>query len=163
MGFLCRNADRATVRVATEQRTLGSAQDFDTLGIDQVEDAADRPRNINLIDVQADAGFGRRQEFFLPDAANIDGRRVAGAAEARVILKGQVRHERGNLRDIRHAPVFEPVAGIGRDGDRRILQAFFGLARRHGHFVNGNAFSRTIVGCKTGCCTEQANTCNGTP
>ncbi len=82
-----RDADRTTVGVTAKQRALRSAQHFNTFDIDQVEDTANRARNINTVDIQTDTGFGRRQKFFLPDTANIDGRRIAGTTEARIVLK----------------------------------------------------------------------------
>src|SRR3546814_135743 len=66
------DADRAADRVAAEKRSLRTAQNFDAIDVHQVEQPADRPRDIDAVEIKADARFGEGRKILLPDAADID-------------------------------------------------------------------------------------------
>ncbi len=126
---------RATDRAASVQSALRSAIDFHPLEVQQVELRGHRRREVNVIDINADAGLEREVEIVLADAANECG---LGIAECR--LRGPetgVRHGVSDIRRGDEAAQFDVVRRDGRDGYRGLLQTLLAVAGRDHHFLEG--------------------------
>ena len=131
LGFACCNGDSTPNGVATKQGALRSAEHFKALYIDNVEDRADGSGNVDAINIEADTGLGRGQEFFLAHTAEIDCRRVGGAAKARIVVQRQAGNKTLDLIEAIDAAVVEGLAGKCRYRDRRVLEAFLNTACAH--------------------------------
>src|SRR3546814_2855844 len=62
--------DGAAKAVAAEQRALRATQHLDRFQVDEVEHAADAARDIDIVDIEADARLGAERGFGRADAAN---------------------------------------------------------------------------------------------
>ena len=122
------HVDGASGRVLAKQRALRSAQHLDPLDVQQIERGRGGAREVDAVDVQADAlldavvGQAERR----PDATDVD-RRIARVG--RVELHGRQQFLE---------PVDVEVTGIGheraadhRDRDRHFLRDFLGASCRH--------------------------------
>ena len=68
--------DRSANRVLAIERALGTAQDLDAVEVEQIELTAANPRQIDVIDIDADGGIECLQSVGLADAADKDVGRV---------------------------------------------------------------------------------------
>jgi len=98
---------------------LRSAQHFDALRIEQLEDRAGQHAEVNVVDVHADAGLHGEVRICLADAANEDGRHLPEAGSA----AGQrdVRREIRGIVDVGRAARIEHLGVECRDRNRRLL------------------------------------------
>ncbi len=112
--------DRAADGVAPVERALRPAQHLETLDVVDVEHRALRPRDVDVVHVQAHSGLEAPQRVLLPDAADErDERRVRAARD----LQREV--GRGLLQpgDVERAGVVEALRRERGHGDRHVLQA----------------------------------------
>jgi hypothetical protein len=63
--------DRAADGVAAVQRALRAAQHFDALDVEHVEHRALRAIDVDVVDIEADAGLVAPQRILLADAADV--------------------------------------------------------------------------------------------
>ncbi|MNQ79182.1 hypothetical protein D3C85_941160 [compost metagenome] len=128
--------DRAADGVAAVQGALRSAQDFQTLDVEDVQHRALRAGHIDVVDIEADAGLEAPQRILLADAADEAGQGGVGAA------RNLDRGVRGLLLqggDVGGAGLFQTLAADGGDGDRHVLQRFFAAARRDDDVVDAGS------------------------
>jgi hypothetical protein len=125
--------DGAADRVAPRERALRAAQDFHPFDVHEVEQRAGQCRQVDVVDVDADARLDREVGIVLADAADVgdETRRVF------LVLRGQrdVGRLAGNLGDVRLAAPLEHVAGDGGDGQRRVLQVLPAELRGDDHLL----------------------------
>ena len=124
--------DGAADGVAARQRALRTAQDFDALEVEQVEQRAGQRGQVDVVDVQADARFQREVEVGLADAADVGDE--AGAVGLRLRREEDVGRLRGDFVDAGLAARLEHVAGDRGDGERRFLQILAAELRGHDDF-----------------------------
>ena len=92
-GLLREQLDGAADGVASRQRALRAAQDFDAIEIEQIEQRAGQRGQVDVVDVQADARFQREVEIGLADAADVGDE--AGAVRLRLRREEDVGRLRG--------------------------------------------------------------------
>src|SRR5690606_41258536 len=83
---------------------------------------ADAAREIDVVDVNPDAGLEVEREIALTDTADIRGQHRARAAERHGRVDIDVRREIGNLRDLRDRAQIERDAGGDGHRDRHVLR-----------------------------------------
>ena len=123
---------RAANGVPAVERTLRSAQHFDALDIEHVEYAALWAIQIDVIEIDADAGLEATNRILLADAADEGGECRIGAAGN---FERHVRRELSDFGDVGRADVFKLFAREGRDGQRNVLQVLFATLRSHDNDV----------------------------
>ena len=131
------DAERAAHRVAAEDRALRTAQHLDALDVEHFRAEALRATQINPIHVNthhrvaADLAGVRRH-----DAAHADhqGRRAAiGRCHAK--RRNRTAHE---IMNVGQPPRLQILAAQNGDGNRRVLQVFLTLLRRHHNLVQSD-------------------------
>ena len=110
--------DRAGDRVFPIQRALRTTQYLEVLHINYVEQRSLRPRQIDIVDVYADARFESPQRVALTDSADID---VDGAAGRAVGGDLHIRHETVQILKVRHVLCLYGSGAECGDGDRHVL------------------------------------------
>ena len=93
--------DGAADGVLAVERALRSAQHFDARDVVDVEQRALRPGDVDVVDVEADAGIDAPQRIGLADAAHERGERRRLVAS---LIDRQVRHLRLQLGDVGRRP-----------------------------------------------------------
>ncbi len=112
--------DRAADGVAAIEGALRSAQNLQSLDIENIQHRTLRTGHIDVVNIEADAGLEAPQGVLLADAADEAGQGRVGAA------RDLDRGVRGLLLqggDVGGAGLFEALAVDGGDGDRHVLQA----------------------------------------
>ncbi|MND89640.1 hypothetical protein D3C80_817040 [compost metagenome] len=136
--------DRAADGVAAVQGALRSAQDFQTLDVEDVQHRALRAGHIDVVDIEADAGLEAPQRILLADAADETGQGGVGAA------RNLDRGVRGLLLqggDVGGAGLFQTLGADGGDGDRDVLQRLFTAAGGDDDVVDaGHLFGFRLLG-----------------
>ena len=84
-----------------------------------------RAGEVDVVDVEADAGIDAPQRVGLADAADEGGKRRRLVA---ALIDRQVRHLGLELGDVGRSGLFEPVAGDSGHRDRHLLEVLFALA-----------------------------------
>ena len=114
--------DSATDGVATVERALRAAQDFDALDVEHVKDGALRTVEIDVVNIDADTGFETGNRVLLADTADEGGERGVGAT------RDFERNVRGNFRDfgdVCDAEFGEQVAIKGGDRQWHVDEVLF--------------------------------------
>ena len=114
--------DCACNRVLAVQRALRAAQHFDALDVVNIEQGALRPRDVDVVEVDADARLEAPQRVVLADAADVGIDRASGRAP-RVDL--DVRRVRRHVFERADVLFQQLVGGERGDRDRDVLQALF--------------------------------------
>ncbi len=119
--------DRAADGVLAVEGSLRAAQDLDPPDIVDIEQRALGTGDIDVIDIEADAGVHTPERIGLTDASDKrrHGRRLVATGVDREV--GRVRLELG---DVGRGDIFEGVARDHRHRDRDLLQRLFAAARR---------------------------------
>ena len=112
--------ERAADRVAAVERALRPAQHLDPLDVEDVEHRRLRARDIDVVDIEADAGLEAPERVLLADAADeADQGRVGAARDLQRSVRRAL-HHRG---EVDRALVLERLAVERGDRDRHVLQA----------------------------------------
>ncbi len=125
----CHVLDGAADGVLAVQGALGSAQHLDPLHVVDVEQRALGAGDVDVVDVQPDAGVHAPQRVRLADAAD-EGRQRRRLVAA--LVDRQVGDVALELGDGRRRHVFELVAHDHRDRDRHVLDVLLDLSRGDG-------------------------------
>src|SRR5690606_29598070 len=83
--------DSARNRVASEQRSLRSAQHLHMIEIEKVEDRTVDQRIIGIVDIEGDARFSGEARVALADAAHEGGKPLAELTAG--LAEGRIRHD----------------------------------------------------------------------
>ena len=118
--FLRYQAYGAADGVLAEQRALRAAQHLDPFEVEQVEHGALRPADVDVVDIDGDAGLERQNVVAETHAANERGHgRAPTGAQG---LNHGIRHEVADVRDIREVALLEAGRRDRRDRDGGGLQ-----------------------------------------
>jgi hypothetical protein len=137
---------------------LRPAQHFDALKVHEVEQRARQRRDIDIVDIDADAGFQRVVEVGLADAANE--RDQADTAALRLVAQGHVRRLRGDLRNIGLPARFEHRRIDRSDRQRRILQLLRAELRGDDDFLRRVGSGRLVCGLRRAGFLRHGRHCN---
>ena len=112
--------DGAADRILAGERALRPAQDLDPVEVDQLDHRAVHRREIDVVDIDADAGLEREGGVALADAADIG--RDRRAEGRRRLAQGDVGRVDADVGEVGLAARFEHLAGDGGDRERRVLE-----------------------------------------
>ena len=126
--------DGARERVLAVKRALRAAQHFDALDVVDVEQGTLRTRDVDVIQIDADAGLEAPQRVVLADAADIGVDRAGGRAPG---IHFDVRRVRGDVFERADVLLQQLVGSERGDRDRDVLQALFAPPGRDGDLLDG--------------------------
>ena len=141
------DADRAADGVRTEQRALRAFQDFDPVHVEQLLVRADGARQVNAVDVDADAGVQVEGKIILANAADRGRENGTVAREGRAGVEVDARRQVADRTHIDEVAALQSLRGKCRDRDRHVLNILGAALRRHDHFLE-NAGVRLHRGCR---------------
>ena len=139
--FLRNEVDCPADRVAAEQRPLRPAQNFNALQVDKVEHRPDAARDINPVDINADAGICMNGEIELTQPAQENRRSGRAARNRRSAEQDEVGRRIGQFGDTGQTALLDEFTADRRNRDRRALQRFTALAGGHDDIAD----IRTVV------------------
>ncbi len=116
--------DGAADRVLAVERALRSAQHLDALDVEDVEQRALRPGDVDVVEIEADAGVDAPQRIGLADAAHEGGQRRRLVAPG---IDREVRHAGLDLRDIGGGDVLQLFTLDHGDRHRHLLDVLLAL------------------------------------
>ena len=122
--------DCAADGITAEQSPLWSAQNLDTIDVNEVKHVAGRTAEVDAVDIHRDAWISDRCVVCLADAANKDLANGARARRRRGLVELQVRYGITQLIHGMKLSRFQLFAAQRRNGDRYLLDAFFAAAGR---------------------------------
>jgi hypothetical protein len=121
--------DRAADGVLAVQRALRAAQHFDPLHVEHVQQRTLRAGDVDVVQIDADAGVDAPERIGLAHAADVGSDRAGGTARG---IDREIGHEGIEVADVLHVELVERVGGVGGDGHRHVGDRLFALARGDG-------------------------------
>ena len=118
-------ADKATSRIAPEQRALRSLEHLDPVDIEQGERLALADRDVAVVEIHGVRRLDNVVDVILGHAAD----RVLAVLASERAAEMHARRERREFAGIGHVERAQLVAGIGGDGDTHLLDVLLATLR----------------------------------